>query len=536
MTQHILPATLPVLLAAMMLSGCALQQRLKQGDAEASQTRQTIARAQSAFEARTNNRAQKLKAQQVEKPWLVSRAVPLSREVTLPAALRAKVNTTLLYRGGKSDLVLLAERITQATGVPIQIKPEALLPAESFLPRLSLGAMTPVVAMPHQVLLEMGPQPLPKILDQISKRLNLSWRFYNGAIEFYRTQTQVFDVRSLTLSAQADARLGRGASAKTGGFDSSSSTSLRGTEQHALEAIKLRLEPFLTRAGVVAAQPGALSSLIVTDTPEALQAVSRFIERENRTLTRRIRLIFEEISLQTHEDLEFGLDWDALFTQGNFAAALSAPVAGASVGVARAALDAAHGPMQSSKLIVSALAKYGTVVRHVSMPVLTLNRRPVTHAIRTTFSYIDQVKTSAGSAQSVPGASSGFPSMSVSQKEETVGSFLTLVPDAQDDGQILLSLAYDNTVAQPLKTLTLGEQSSRMQIQQITIDGNGTVQQVALRPGQPMLVSGFEQRQGGADRARLSADAPIVFGGSDRVKHSKTITLIVITAQVEEGF
>jgi hypothetical protein len=51
-----------------------------------------------------------------------------------------------------------------------------------------------------------------------------------------------------------------------------------------------------------------------------------------------------------------------------------------------------------------------------------------------------------------------------------------------------------------------------------------------------MLVSGFEQRQGEADRARLSADAPIVFGGSDRVKHSKTITLIVITAQVEEGF
>jgi hypothetical protein len=126
----------------MTLNGCALQQRLKQRDAEASQTRQTIARTQSAFEARTNNRAQKLKAQQVEKPWLASRAVPLSREVTLPAALRAKVNTTMLYRGGKSDLVLLAERITQATGVPVQIKPEALLPAESFLPRLSVGTMT----------------------------------------------------------------------------------------------------------------------------------------------------------------------------------------------------------------------------------------------------------------------------------------------------------------------------------------------------------------------------------------------------------
>jgi type IVB pilus formation R64 PilN family outer membrane protein len=524
------------ILTALTLSGCAIHQRLSQRDADVAHTRQTLARTQTSFEARTNSRTEKLKAQQVEKPWLVSRAVPLSRDVTLPAALRAKVNTTMLYRGGKTDLVVLAERITQATGVPVQIKPEALLPAESFLPRLSVSAMTPVAIMPHQVLLEMGAQPLPKILDQISKRLNLCWRFFNGAIEFYRTQTQVFDVRALTLSAQAEARLGRRANTKAGGFDSTSSTSLKSTEQHALEAIKLRLEPFLTRAGVVAAQPGALSSLIVTDTPEALQAIGRLIERENRTLTRRVRLIFEEISLQTHEDLEFGLDWDALFAKGSFAAALSAPVAGAGVGVARAALDAAHGPIQSSKLIVNALAKFGTVVRHVSMPVLTLNKRPVTHAIRTTFSYIDQVKTSAQGATGVLGAATGMPSMSVSQKEETVGSFLTLVPDAQDDGQILLSVAYDNTVAQPLKTLTIGEQSSRMQIQQITIDGNGTVQQVALRPGQPMLVSGFEQKHGEADRARLSADASIAFGGSDRVRHNRMITLIVITAQVEEGF
>ena len=527
---------LPSILIALSLSGCALQQRIGQREAEVTQTRQVIARKQTAFEARTNNRAETLKAQRVEKPWLVGRAVPLSREVTLPAALRAKVSTTLLYRGGKSDLVLLAERITQATGVPVQIKPETLLPAESFLPRLSLGAMTPVAVMPHQVLLDIGPQPLPKILDQISKRLNLCWRFENGAIEFYRTQTQVFDVRSLTLSAQADARLGRSANTKAGGFDSTSGTTLKSTEQHALEAIKLRLEPFLTRAGIISAQPGALSSLIVTDTPDVLQAVGRFIERENRTLTRRVRLIFEEISLQTHEDLEFGLDWDALFAQGSLAVALSAPAAGAGVGAARAALDAAHGPMQSSKLIMNALAKYGTVVRHISMPVLTLNKRPVTHAIRTTFSYIDQIKTSGSASSGVLGAASGLPSMSVSQKEETVGSFLTLVPDAQEDGQILLSVAYDNTVAQPIKTLTIGEQSSRLQLQQITIDGNGTVQQVALRPGQPMLVSGFEQKHAEADRTRLSADAPIVLGGSNRVKHNRTITLIVITAQVEEGF
>jgi type IVB pilus formation R64 PilN family outer membrane protein len=536
MRWPLLQIAFPSVIALLTLSGCAIHQRLGQRETEAEQMTQTVSQAQANFSSRINNRTDKLKAQRVDKPWLVSRAVPLAREVTLPVALRAKVNTTMLYRGGKSDLALLAERITQATGVPVQIKPEAMLPAENFLPRLSLVSQTPVAPLPHQVLLEMGPQPLPKILDQISKRLNLRWRYHDSAIEFYRTQTQVFDVRALTLSAQADARLGRSANAKAGGFDSTSGTSLKSTEQHTLDAVRLRLEPFLTRAGVIATQPGALSSLIVTDTPEVLLAVGRYIERENRTLTRRIRLIFEEVALQTHEDLEFGLDWDALFAHGSFAAALSAPVAGSGVGVAKAALDAAHGPLQSSKLILKALAKYGTVIRHVSMPVLTLNKRPVTHAIRTTFSYVDQVKTSGQASVGMLGTANTIPAMSVSQKEETVGSFLTLVPDAQDDGQILLSLAYDNTVAQPIKTLTVGEQSSRMQIQQIVVDGNGTVQQVALRPGQPMLLSGFEQKRGEAERTRLSADAPAVLGGGDRTSHSRTVTIIVVTAQVEEGF
>ena len=112
-------AAMTSILTALTLSGCAIHQRLSQRDADVAQTRQTLARTQTSFEARTNSRTEKLKAQQVEKPWLVSRAVPLSRDVTLPAALRAKVNTTMLYRGGKTDLVVLAERITQATGVPV---------------------------------------------------------------------------------------------------------------------------------------------------------------------------------------------------------------------------------------------------------------------------------------------------------------------------------------------------------------------------------------------------------------------------------
>src|SRR5690606_7139715 len=155
---------------------------------------------------------------------------------------------------------------------------------------------------------------------------------------------------------------------------------------------------------------------------------------------------------------------------------------------------ASTGRWAGSSAIIRALNEVGVVLRHTSVPMVTLNRRPVTHAVRTTFSWIDQVQTTATPALGGGGVSAALPSVSVSQKEETVGQFLTLVPDAQEDGQVLLAVSYDNTVAQPLTSITFGEGSASVQIQQLTIEGSGSVQQVELRPGQPMIVSGFDRQ------------------------------------------
>lgn len=527
-----------IVIAALthMLTGCTLVSRMQQLANETTKVSREVKTHQDNFHQQTAGYEARMHAQRVSRPWLAGKSMPVSREISLPLALRKSVDTTMMYRGPKTDLVTLAERITQASSIPVTIKPEALLPAESFLPRLTLATQTPVVTMPHQASLGRGPQPLPVVLDAISRRLGVHWRYHKDSIEFYRTQTRVFDIRVFSLSAQAEAQLGRSAGNNAGGFDNTSRTTLRGSEQHALDAVRLRIEPFLTRAAFIAAQPGASTSIVITDTPDALDAVAAYIEKENRVMTRRVRLVFEEITIATNENLEFGLDWDALLNQANLAANLTAPTLGLGVDTARASIQAGYRGSQSSQLILSALSKHGTVLRHTSIPVLTLNRRPVTHAVRTTFSYIDQIKSSPSAGNIPLTGSSGLSSSTVSQKEETVGTFLTLIPDAQEDGQILLSVAYDNTVAQPLKTITFGEQGQRVQVQQITIDGNGTVQQVALKPGQPILISGFERKQDESNQTRLAPDMPLVLGGSNRSGRSKTATLILITAQIEDGF
>jgi hypothetical protein len=51
-----------------------------------------------------------------------------------------------------------------------------------------------------------------------------------------------------------------------------------------------------------------------------------------------------------------------------------------------------------------------------------------------------------------------------------------------------------------------------------------------------MLISGFDAQNDSTDRARISADAPLALGGGDRLKRGRTATLMMLTAQVEEGF
>ena len=519
-----------VIAAVCMLSACALGERMQEIAKSITSTSQRIEAAHQGFTAGAEA-ARHRAAQEVSKPWLAGRAQPLAREVTLPMALRANVETTLLFDDGPLPLPVLAQRVSRATGIPVHVRPETLLPAELFVSRLELQSTVVSPQMPTTVSLDGGPEPLARTLDRAAARLGVLWRYADNRIEFYRTESRAFDVRALSLQATAEASLGQRGEATREGFTTTSSTGLSSPQHDSLASVRARIEPFLSQVGVVVAEPGASAMLVVTDTPDVLAQVAEFVDRENRALTRRVRLLFEELTVAVDESDEVGVDWDIVFAGARLAA--SAGMAGVgSTDAGFVDIASTEGRFAGSELVVKALGRVGKVVRRNSMPVLTLNRRPVTHAVRTTFSYIDKVETTAVRTN----LDSTLPTVSVSQREETVGSLITLVPDAQENGQVLLSVAYDNTVAQPLKSITFGDSRNPLQLQQITIDGNGTVQQVALMPGQPLVISGFDRSQQETESRRLNPGLPLALGGSDRAGTQRLTTIMIVTAHVEEGF
>ncbi len=483
------------------------------------------------FRGALSARSAREKAQDVAVPWLAGRSTALDREVRLPEALREDVDTTLLFADDEVDLAIIGRRIQRATGIPVRVKPDALLPPELFLSRLD-GIEDVQVDIPSRMALQAGPAPLAGILDGIAAQLGVHWRYSAGQIEFYRVDVRVFRVRSLSVAARADARLGRSSSGAVGGFENTSNTALSTGDQDTLESVTARLLPFMTRAGVVASQAGGSGTIVVTDTVEALDRIASFLAAENRALTRRVRLVFEEITVDTRDLQTRAIDWQVVYAAGQRVAKWTALGAAPEAMQWQAALG--DGSMRGSRGIAAALSRFTTVLRHTEIPLSTLNRRPVTHAVRTTFSYVNQIQKSGVSAAMASNIAATEPVTSVSQKEETVGVFLTVVPDVQEDGRILLSIAYDNTVAQPLKTLAFGDADARLQVQQITIDGSGTVQQVELRAGQPTLVAGFNRDEQRAHQARLTPNAPLLLGGKDEGDATGSTTLVFVTAQIDE--
>jgi len=516
-----------------VLTGCSLPERLRQASLAFDQADAKVVQGHARFVAGRSAAGRNTVSQDIDKPWIAGPAQPLARELTLPAVLRGRVQTTLLFAEGSDDLRQVARRITAVTGIPVHVRPDALLPAAQFLPRMigdQAGGALGLLEDPGPIGLSDGPAALPLILDRLAAHLGVHWRYGQGRIEFYRTETRVFNVRALTLDARAQASLGLGRGHAEGGFVSASNTQLSSGELDTMKTLRMRLEAFLSRAGVLVVEPGAAANIVVTDTPDVLERIAQYLDQENRALTRRVRLVFEELTIALNEQAQASLDWNLVFSGAHLAAHLAVPGL-ATTPAGQLGMQAVRGKLTGSEAVIQALGETVTLVRRSSVPMLTLNRRPVTHAVRTTFSYIDRIETTP-----VTGASGlAVPAISVNQKEETVGSLLTLVPDAQENGQILLSLAYDNTVAQPLKTVTFGDKDNPLQLQQLTIEGNGTVQQLALQPGQPLVVSGFDRRQSEAAERRLGPGLPALFGGGDQLQAQRLATVLIITAEVEEG-
>jgi type IVB pilus formation R64 PilN family outer membrane protein len=525
-----------VAMATLLTAGCATSPR-DTARAERQATNDRIVEGHSALRASVeDNERRRIAAQDVPRPFIAGNTMPLARDVSMPAQLRRSVPTTANFSRAPVDLDTALRQISEATGMVVTATADANMPASMFAPRTfgpaasgAAAAAGPIFA-PSRVTLPIGATPLWALLDDVARQGSLSWRPLPNGAEFFRVETRVFQIAGTPQAANTSASLGRNGGTQV--FEATSKTAFSTADQNVLRGLMQTVDAMLSIGGKAQMSPEN-QTLVVTDTPANLARVEKFIGEQNRIMSRRVRVILEVLEVVDKDASEVGVDWNLLYGSASRALTNLSPQNLTASQAGQISVGPTSGPFAGSALVIRALSDVGVVVNRRFFPFLTTSGRPVTQAIRSTFNYVDQVQATTvptGSTISVSGTAP-----TVTQKEETVGTFVTMVPTAKADDTIFLSLSFDVTSAQPLVPFTVGSSASQVTVQQKTIDGTGFIQELPVRSGQTVLVGGLESQTTQDSVRRLIPGASMLFGGSNTTKLTKTRLLLLVTAVAEEG-
>lgn len=546
-----------LILAVVMLStsGCGTQVAVQHIKGLADDGTDTVLVNQRATVQRTKNYSPQVLAQQeVDEPWLAAKSVPLSRDVSLPAVLRTRLRlnaqgidvlgqtkiTVMSPECNPSTYTLqrLASCIMSLVGVPVRVAPDALQPAAQFAQRRggaggSAGAAgasstgaSPGAASGQAELLSVAPvdMELNTLLDMADATWGVHHRVSdNGTIEIYRLDTRVLRLKALAQKIPSTVTT-------SAGFKDESKTTYENTATDALASMKISLMALGTMAGSLEINPDS-KSVIVTDTPPAIARIEAYLESENKRLTRRITLVFEQLYVTQSLGREMAIDWNLLYTKTSGAtASLVSPGSQASANAGKVGLSAStSGDYAGSTGFIKALDEMGMTVTRRTFPISTLSGNAQTIGLPTIFDYVASVTSSTTTS-----TSGTYSAPTITQKEDKYGVFLTVTPEAQDDGQILIGLNLSDRSG-TLSSYSVLISGSGTTVQQRNIKETNLTARTVVRSGVTHMVGGLEEAVSQGTSRRLDDNAPIILGGSDSTSQAKRYIVLLVTAVAEDS-
>jgi type IVB pilus formation R64 PilN family outer membrane protein len=492
--------------------------------------------------------------------WVAKSSMRLAQNETLPNAFSSPVT----FNRRVKSLADFAERVAVIAGIPTQVTPDALEAAS----RNANGALrgTSRIGLPSSGAGNAAPIPAPSslqqplalpgygeagtgaylvyregnlkgLLDMAAARFGVSWKYAApGAIEFFHVDTRTFQVNAVPGDSALSANVGSGSS--TGGdgnasagasgatTGTSSNSNAQNTAVHSQLSVFSSLEKsvsaMLSPHGTVVSSP-ATGTLTVTDTPAILTRVDKFIERENKTLSKQVMVNVTVLAVSLAEEDSYGLNWDAVYTDVFRRFGIRNTFGTGQNGTAFSAgiLDTSGSKFAGSSAIINALSTQGKVRKETSASVATLNHQPVPVQVARQTSYLK-------SSQTTISANVGS-STSLTPGIVTSGFTMTVLPNLLDNGTVMLQFSTDISTLRRINTVSSNGSNTGSQIQTPEVDTRNFLQRVAMKSGQTLVVSGFEQMESNVDREGTGKPSNFLLGGGVGAKSNKEIIVILVT-------
>lgn len=371
--------------------------------------------------------------------------------------------------------------------------------------------------------------PLENLLGGLSSHLGLSWRYVEdeGEVVLFHTTTEDFQLNSIPTRTTLSSSVSSGTNTQQGtgsGEDvaSGSSQSAQNTEvelQHDFsEDVRATITSMLSQYGRFNYSPST-GRLSVTDTPDVVNQVARYIERENESLGRQLLIDVKVLSVTLDDSDSLGIDWDLVYSASTWQGGLQGAVSELPTGAGSGSIRIIDGESRffDSQLFINALSEQGRVSTITSPSVTTTNMQPVPVQVARQVSYLARTQ--------VTNLEGGQSSEELIPGTITTGFNMTMFPYMTSPREMLLQYTVDLSELRDLRTVTSGQNT----IEIPEVDTRIFSQRVKLRDGETLVLSGFEQESNRSNRRGMGHARNLLTGGGVSSSTMREVIVILIT-------
>ena len=459
-----------------------------------------------------------------------------------------------INRPGNVTLAYVSAFITDQCRIPVVVTPDAQAAMAGSggggrtekmpgpLPAPDASGMVPLAAMgqtsSQPVTVQQGDGglrgvswngSLSGLLDNVTTRLGLSWRYEYGHIAIFWLDTRNFAINFMDSDASFESKTvsGTTSSAGTSGNSSGGNKGDNSTSQTTTATIKSNIFKDVETTVKSMLTPGSgrlnLSAgvLTVTDTPRVLDAIGRYIDDRNRELNRQVMISVKVFSVENRHQNQLGIDWNAVLNTGSVGLSLTSPFTGAASDALSGGVAILDGKGEGTQTFLKALDEQAklSVLTTASALTTNLSAVPIQNALQQ--DYVPSISTSQT-------ANVGT-STSITTATITTGFNMTALPFLMPNSpkmqlEFSISMSDDPT----FKDFTSGGQNAQLAKTNLKT----TTQRVIMQSGQTLVLSGYEQLSDSANRQGTGSYSFFGLGGGARGDDSRRMFIILVTPVV----
>ncbi len=476
--------------------------------------------------------------------WLGETSVKMTQGDPLPAWLEKSDGITLVL-SDQLDLSGMANQITLLTGLPVRLE-EIKSNSSGSSQNAGEGKQKEAVSFEY-----VG--KLSGLLDQIATKYGVWWRYKNGTISFYSLETRVFTLYALPVDTTLSASL-QGASTSQGGQGAATSSLSSSANLSLWSSIESGLNQLVSEGGSISTSP-VTGTVTVTAPPFTIRKVAQYVRDLNEKMSRQVAISVQILQVTLNNDDQYGLDLKPIFKNASLSASAVSPYSidpTGSAGLISMALVNKNSKFNGTQGIIQALSIQGKTSLVTSTSVTTLNNKVAPVQVATSENYVSETRvetTGSGSDVST--------SLELSTDTLNYGFTMEILPRILDHGRLIILFTMTLTDLISLETFPKGgaqastgttseedggtseegsdNENSTSVVQLPKMQTRGFVQEIAMRSGSTLILTGFEQLQNTVDSAGIGQPKMSLLGGRAYSTNKRSVLVVLLTPEVLES-